>query len=84
MNVLIKDDGGACLCDFGLSTIVEDVHGQSFLSSILGGNVRWAAPEIFSFSEANNDSKALLSTSSDIYSFGCILLEVSTSLKNFY
>lgn len=77
MNVLIDREERACLSDFGLSTIIEDVQGTTFLSSNLGGAVRWAAPELFSFPDEDTDTnvKLRLSTSSDMYSFGGIMFQ---------
>lgn len=72
-NILITDEGKACLCDFGLSTITE-FQGSSYLASTIGGNVRWAAPELFRINEDN--SVPPVTSHSDIYSFGSVMLEV--------
>lgn len=87
MNVLIDDDGSACLSDFGLSVMTADLCGLSYLSSRLGGAVHWAAPEIFPVSEDDGDGdddegKPQLSEHSDIYSYGCIMFEVSLGLMS--
>jgi serine/threonine protein kinase len=90
-NVLVYSDGRACLADFGLSTVLLELEGSSYLPSPIRGNVRWAAAELFEMpedSENNEDSedgedseesKAVvsLSTECDIYSFGSITLQVS-------
>ena len=73
-NILIDDEGKACLCDFGLSSIAADFQGTSFLTSTIGGNVRWAAPELYFTNE--DDSTPTVTTHSDIYSFGSVMLEV--------
>jgi len=73
-NVLITDQGTACLCDFGLSTLMIAFHGTSFYTSTVGGNARWAAPEIFCFTDS--ETPRSLTVQSDVYSFGCILLEI--------
>ena len=82
MNVLIKDDGVACLCDFGLSVMTSEVYGLSFLSSKLGGAAHWAAPEIVLFGDSEEDvaQSPPLSFHSDIYSFGCIVVEVGFAI----
>jgi len=73
-NILIDDEGKACLCDFGLSSIAAEFQGTSFLTSTIGGNVRWAAPELYRVVE--NDSVPAITTHSDIYSYGSVVLEV--------
>jgi len=73
-NVLISDQGKACLCDFGLSALMIAFHATSFYTSTVGGNVRWAAPEIYRVSE--DETIHPLTVQSDVYSFGCILLEI--------
>ncbi|KIM89876.1 hypothetical protein PILCRDRAFT_44473, partial [Piloderma croceum F 1598] len=72
-NILITDEGKACLCDFGLSSITE-FQGTSYLASTIGGNVRWAAPELYRINEDN--SVPPVTSHSDIYSFGSVMLEV--------
>ncbi|RDB14785.1 Serine/threonine-protein kinase STY46 [Hypsizygus marmoreus] len=71
-NILIKDDGKACLCDFGLSTIVAEVQGAAFFTSTIGGAVRWADALLYRL----NSEEPVVSTWSDIYSFGSVMLEV--------
>ena len=77
-NILISDKGQACLCDFGLSTLVEDLVDSWYPSSMLGGAIRWSAPELYSIScfDATEQPRLNVSASSDIYSFGSIALEV--------
>jgi len=72
-NILITDEGKACLCDFGLSSITE-FQGTSYLASTIGGNVRWTAPELFHINE--DGSIPPVTSHSDIYSFGSVMLEV--------
>src|ERR1700691_4356425 len=48
-------------------------HGTSFYTSTVGGNARWAAPELFCFTDS--ETPRSLTVQSDVYSFGCILLE---------
>jgi serine/threonine protein kinase len=79
-NVLVHSNGRACLADFGLSTILLEFEGPSYLTSSIGGNVRWAAAELFEVPDNSKESKAAvsLSTECDIYSFGSITLQVSS------
>lgn len=73
-NILIDDEGKARLCDFGLSSIAADFQSTSHLTSTIGGNVRWAAPELYHIYE--DDSTPSVTKYSDIYSFGSVMLEV--------
>jgi len=75
-NILIDKRGHARLIDFGLSTITQPLLGQSHLAatSIRPGAIRYAAPELV-LSENGRDLGSPEKT--DIYSFGCVMLQVS-------
>ncbi|KAH9480786.1 Tyrosine-protein kinase isoform SRK4 [Psilocybe cubensis] len=79
-NVLIDDDLHARLCDFGLSTLImeecqdDNVSVQSVYTSHLGGSVRWA--DAYLFRAFDENAVPVIGTSSDIYSFGSVMLEV--------
>ncbi|KAG1887175.1 kinase-like domain-containing protein [Suillus subluteus] len=75
-NVLIGSDRTAYLADFGLSGTLTQLPGMSYLamSHYRPGALRWAAPELFSTEE----SAPVVTTRSDIYSFGSIALQVLT------
>jgi serine/threonine protein kinase len=77
-NVLIDGDRKAYLADFGLSGTFEKVVGMTYLAKLTShpGALRWAAPELLS----GEESTALATTQSDMYSFGNIMLQVSHSL----
>jgi len=72
-NILIAVNGKACLCDFGLSAILAEFHGTSYFSSTISGSIRWAAPELYRVEDGV--VAAGLSTESDIYSFGSVMLQ---------
>ncbi|KAF5382664.1 hypothetical protein D9615_002721 [Tricholomella constricta] len=74
-NILITDDGKACLCDFGLSSIVVEFHGTSYFTSTIGGAVRWADALLYRLHPEDGQPPAV-SKHSDIYSFGSVMLEV--------
>ncbi|KAG2357729.1 kinase-like domain-containing protein [Suillus spraguei] len=76
-NILIDDGGHARLIDFGLSTIVRPLLGQSHLaiSSVRAGTIRYAVPELVLSDNARELPVPL--EKADIYSFGCIMLQVS-------
>ncbi|KAG2122940.1 kinase-like domain-containing protein [Suillus clintonianus] len=74
-NILIDEGGHARLIDFGLSTIVRPLLGQSHLAAttIRRGAIRYAAPELV-LSDDVHELGPLEKT--DIYSFGCVMLQV--------
>ncbi|OAX36127.1 kinase-like protein [Rhizopogon vinicolor AM-OR11-026] len=76
-NVLVHGNGRACLADFGLSTILTECNGTSYLTSTIKGNIRWTAPELFEVQEDSGEDGTMvsLSTEYDIYSFGSIALQ---------
>ncbi|TDL23965.1 kinase-like protein [Rickenella mellea] len=71
-NILIHE-GRACLSDFGLSKIMDGVRGCTTKPH---GNERWLAPEVIAKTKTNLNPMA--TTSADIYSLGCVFLEVLT------
>jgi serine/threonine protein kinase len=73
-NILIDEGGRARLIDFGLSTIVQPLLGQSHLAatSIHPGAIRYAAPELI----RSEDVRGLPLDKADIYSFGCVMLQI--------
>ncbi|KAG2346160.1 kinase-like protein, partial [Suillus weaverae] len=73
-NILIDEGGRARLIDFGLSTIVQPLLGQSHLAatSIHPGATRYAAPELVLLDEVCG----LPLEKTDIYSFGCVMLQI--------
>ncbi|MEM9881530.1 MAG: protein kinase [Planctomycetota bacterium] len=68
-NVLLGDDGGLKICDFGLSALIE---AQDSLSL---GSVRYMAPELLRSEPA--DGRA------DVYSLGLIAYEMLAGRPNF-
>jgi serine/threonine protein kinase len=79
---LVYGDGRACLADFGLSTMLLEFIGPSYLTSSIGGNIRWAAAELFEVPEDDEEEAAVaLTMECDIYSFGSITLQVSSNLN---
>ncbi|KAG1886220.1 kinase-like protein [Suillus subluteus] len=85
-NVLIYGNGRACITDFGLSTMIEEFVGTSYLTSSIRGNIRWAAAELYDVPEGDeeDDTSVSLSVECDIYSFGSIILQVLTCKVPYY
>jgi serine/threonine protein kinase len=77
-NILIGSDRTAYLTDFGLSGTLTQLPGMTYLAkmSCHPGALRWTAPELFSVEEVA--SASVVTTQSDIYSFGSIVLQVLT------
>jgi serine/threonine protein kinase len=72
-NILIDENGNTFVADHGILILCAELHGTSYIRS----NVRWAAPENFQVPE-DNESISSPQLASDIYSFGCIMLQVFT------
>lgn len=79
-NVLVMENGTACLSDFGLSGVVSEFFGSSTFSSTISGNVRWGAPELFAPPENQDGPTNRPTKGADIYSFGSTMLQVRTVL----
>ncbi|KAG1887181.1 kinase-like domain-containing protein, partial [Suillus subluteus] len=77
-NVLVDGDRRAYLADFGLSGTLTQLPGMTYLAKTgcHPGALRWTAPELLSAEEVTSTSA--VTTQSDIYSFGSIVLQVLT------
>ncbi|KAG1731193.1 kinase-like domain-containing protein [Suillus paluster] len=75
-NVLLNNDKRAVLTDFGLSSVLGDITGRSYLqrSCAQPGALRYSAPELLNLRES--DASIPPDTQSDVYSFGCLALKV--------
>ncbi|KAG2103158.1 kinase-like domain-containing protein [Suillus cothurnatus] len=76
-NVLVDTNGKALLTDFGLSVLLSERSAQVLLAKP-GGSARWMAPESLGLGNEGHESP-VFSTTSDIYSFGGIMLQVGVS-----
>ncbi|KZV87351.1 kinase-like protein, partial [Exidia glandulosa HHB12029] len=70
-NILVSDNGVARLADFGITSVLCDYPAPS---STGAGTFRWMAPELL------RDSFRL-TFASDIWAFGCVILEASTVMS---
>ncbi|KAJ8587862.1 kinase-like protein [Rhizopogon salebrosus TDB-379] len=73
-SVLINGQGEPLLADFRLSFLGMELTESSYSSSCKPGNVRWAAPELFI--DLPDGSSCRACVKSDIYSVGCVMLQV--------
>lgn len=75
-NIFINDLGRICVADFGMAAILLEFSSESYFSSSIGGAVRWIGPELFQVPDKSSNSVGFPSTQGDVYSFGCIMLQV--------
>ncbi|KAG8906476.1 hypothetical protein FRB99_006791 [Tulasnella sp. 403] len=75
LNVLVRVDTRAMLCDFGLSKSEEGMTATSNTND--GGTTRYRCPELF-----QQGSRPTLE--SDVWAWGCLLLEIVTSLVPYH
>lgn len=73
-NILVKETGSICLCDFGMALVAESTpySNNSFHG---GGAIHWQAPELFDPEMFNLESRRP-STNSDVFSFASTSFEV--------
>ncbi|KDQ18617.1 hypothetical protein BOTBODRAFT_516643 [Botryobasidium botryosum FD-172 SS1] len=73
-NVLVSESGDACVADFGLSMLEEQTQPEYSYSSTFhrAGNPRWMAPELLMV------ENSVRTTTTDVFSFGRLILEVLT------
>jgi serine/threonine protein kinase len=73
-NILINQDGHACLTDFSLVAVISDQ--QTFLSSCMeGGTIKWMSPELLD-SQKFGLKKCRPTKESDCYALGMVVYEV--------
>lgn len=80
-NILISEDGQALICDFGLAAMEAAAAETSFMflsGTSAKGTYRWMAHEIVLYDDAR------LTRESDIWAFGCVLLEVLSGRVPYY
>jgi serine/threonine protein kinase len=78
-NILINEEGRACLADFGLAVFVE--HETSIKSSTRGGSTRWMSPELLLPGVYQPDQTFQRTIESDIWAFACVCCEVRFSFS---
>ncbi|KAF7326109.1 TKL/TKL-ccin protein kinase [Mycena kentingensis (nom. inval.)] len=82
-NVLIDKNGVPCICDFGLSRIL---NCAGFTTTYAGGTVPYMAPELFILISDNDRAvdeqkvpAPLTTQMSDVYAFALVALKILTS-----
>lgn len=65
-NIFLRSDLSLSIGDFGVATLMDDKRTKTRTTV---GSVNWMAPEVF---ERPYDER------SDVWSFGCIMLEIAT------
>ncbi|KAJ6587629.1 kinase-like domain-containing protein, partial [Mycena vulgaris] len=79
-NILVDDNGHACLTDFGLAVLSDATTTQTPDGA---GSVQWMAPELFNPTAFGLQNPAR-TPASDIYAFGCVCLELYTGAPPFH
>ncbi|KAJ7779227.1 kinase-like domain-containing protein [Mycena metata] len=70
INILVTPSGRACICDFGLASIVNEITLRLHSTTkAQGGTARYYAPELFQGNSKKNFA-------SDIFAFACVCTEI--------
>ncbi|KDQ21214.1 hypothetical protein BOTBODRAFT_149981 [Botryobasidium botryosum FD-172 SS1] len=77
-NVLISAQGEACIADFGLSYTPEEAKVSYSSTWKTAGNPAWMAPELL------RDNPSPRSASSDVFSYGRMILELTIGERPFH
>jgi hypothetical protein len=72
-NILVASDGNARICDFGMSTVIEEITEKAASATLTAaGSARWLAPELIEGTITSPTFPA------DTYSFAMAILELLT------
>ncbi|KAJ7030172.1 kinase-like domain-containing protein [Mycena alexandri] len=75
-NILINQDGRACLSDFGLAGFIE--VQTSIKTSIRSGSGKWMAPELLLPEVYRPNHPFQRTVESDVWAFACVVCEIWT------
>ncbi|KAJ7464285.1 kinase-like domain-containing protein [Mycena galericulata] len=78
-NILVNEDGSACLTDFGLSVFSNASAPMG--SSTRAGSILWMAPELLAPDRFGYEFARTPAT--DMYAFGCVCVELYTGRPPF-
>ncbi|KZP30416.1 kinase-like protein [Athelia psychrophila] len=87
-NILIDNQGKACITDFGLSILKAEFEGTHYMTSTAGGAIRYRAPELFP--GPSNDPAVLngftpvLTPACDIWSLASVILQTLTGVVPYH
>ncbi|KAJ7301173.1 kinase-like domain-containing protein, partial [Mycena albidolilacea] len=83
-NILISDDGNACLSDFGLATTFSEADSTAGMtsSSNRAGSIQWFAPELIQ-PQSFGCERFVRTTATDVYAYACVCLELYTGRPPF-
>lgn len=83
--MLVCKNKRAYISDFGLSTLLTELGGPTFATSIHErGTLRWTAPELLDLqiSEDEAEQSDIVPTKhSDVYSFGGVMLQARGAFR---
>ncbi|KAF7333645.1 Kinase-like protein [Mycena sanguinolenta] len=79
-NILVKENGSACLADFGLS--IHSDASAKIGSTSRGGSLYWMAPELLDPDHFGFQFVRTVAT--DVYAFGCVCFEMYTGRPPFW
>ncbi|KAI0928187.1 hypothetical protein AcW1_005510 [Taiwanofungus camphoratus] len=72
-NILVTAEGKACICDFGMSQVIEDITDIPASATLTkAGSARWLSPELI------ENTVSLSTRATDVYSFAMAMLECFT------
>ncbi|KIO16994.1 hypothetical protein M407DRAFT_85390, partial [Tulasnella calospora MUT 4182] len=77
-NVLVNEDLDAVLCDFGVSSFIQESEAPSGLdtSQSIKGSTRYMSPELFP-----KDGHPKHTLQSDVWAWGCTVFQVGGTTK---
>ncbi|KAG8951994.1 hypothetical protein FRC04_005327 [Tulasnella sp. 424] len=75
-NILVTDERTAVIADFGLSQLVDNADSGLTTTKALKGSLRYLSPELL-------EDGARHTLRSDVWAFGCVMMEVLTGLQPF-
>ncbi|KZP30422.1 kinase-like protein [Athelia psychrophila] len=80
-NILIDDQGKACITDFGLSILKAEFEGTHYMTSTVGGAFRYRAPELLPSDEKEViNFKPVLTSACDVWSLASVILQTLTGV----
>ena len=76
-NILINQNGRACLADFGFLAVVSDPTNPTASSTYtIGGTIRWMSPELLLVLNHSGLKNGRPTKKSDCYALGMVIYEV--------